>query len=305
MASRARSKILTTVVCLSAGSAALAGGDVPTEFTNQGGIKNTRHNLTQNVPGINSSLMDLQRNNYGEICVYCHTPHGANTTPGMPLWNRQTPTGPYTTYDQLNTTTLTQTVTSPGANSLTCLSCHDGSLAIDAIMNMPGPGRYSANPDISFLNQWANPGGSTSSHAHMGDPTGANPSTGCMVCHNDGGSGNSFPDATDFSVFLIGTDLRNDHPVGVSFPSSGAAAGFNTPTPVSSSLAVFDTNGNNRANTNEIRVYDTGEGFEVECASCHDPHGVPSAGPGSTHYPTFLRVDNSNGSAVCLTCHIK
>ena len=47
-----------------------------------------------------------------------------------------------------------------------------------------------------------------------------------------------------------------------------------------------------------------GEGFEVECASCHDPHGVPSTGEGSTLLPSFLRVRNEN-SAVCLTCHTK
>jgi hypothetical protein len=59
-----------------------------------------------------------------------------------------------------------------------------------------------------------------------------------------------------------------------------------------------------RADANEIRLYNTGEGYEVECASCHDPHGVPSAGPGSTFNPTFLRINNT-GSAVCLTCHSK
>jgi hypothetical protein len=69
-------------------------------------------------------------------------------------------------------------------------------------------------------------------------------------------------------------------------------------------VKFFDLNGNGRPDTREVRVYDSGDGFEVECASCHDPHGVPSAGAGSSFIPTFLRVANA-GSALCLTCHTK
>jgi hypothetical protein len=31
---------------------------------------------------------------------------------------------------------------------------------------------------------------------------------------------------------------------------------------------------------------------------------VPSGGPGSTHFPTFLRADTA-ASGLCLTCHVK
>lgn len=65
---------------------------------------------------------------------------------------------------------------------------------------------------------------------------------------------------------------------------------FNEPdVSVSGKWAFFDTNGNNFADTNEIRLYDSGGGYEVECASCHDPHGVPSGGQGSRFSPSFLR----------------
>ena len=287
--------------------AATSEDPVPTKFLNRDGIKNTRHNLTQNVPGIDAAQMNSARNDYGEICVYCHTPHGANTNvPDMPLWNRTSSSANYTTYDNLGTSSLTQTVTSPGANSLTCLSCHDGTIGIDSIVNMPGPGRYDEGQKTAqnntFLDTWPNP--TTSSHTTMGDSTGNDPNVGCMVCHSSSGTGTIFPDATSFSVFVIGVDLTNDHPIGITFPVG--SSDFNQPTGTSSNgkMWFFDTNGNGRANTNEIRLYDTGDGFEVECASCHDPHGVPSAGPGSQHLPTFLRVSN-DGSGVCLTCHIK
>lgn len=286
---------------------AWAGPDVPTKFTNRNGIANTRHNLTQQPPEVGpggpivAGIMDLQRNNYGEVCVYCHTPHGANTTIAAPLWNRTTKANTYQTYDLLNTGSITQPVSQPGANSLTCLSCHDGTTAVDSIVNMPGSGRYNAARITSdapaLLNEWPN-----ASNAHVSLQ---GPNQGCLICHSQGGAGDSFPTAGDFGAFAIGTDLRNDHPVGIRFPTAaGPGTDFNDPPRKEARLAYFDRNANGRADSAEIRLYNTGEGYEVECASCHDPHGVPSAGPGSVINPTFLRVTNT-GSAVCLTCHSK
>lgn len=289
-----------------------AGGDpdpgaLP-KFTNRGSVANTRHNLTQRPPEIgpggpiNAALMDTQRNNYGEVCVYCHTPHGANNNLAAPLWNRTVKSNTYQTYDLLGTNSLTQPVTQPGPNSITCLTCHDGTTAIDAIVNMPGSGRYNparmTSDAPALLNEWPN-----AAATHVG-LTG--PDQGCLVCHNPNGSGAAFPTAVDFTAFAIGTDLRNDHPVGIRYPvNAGPGSDFNDPPRKGAQLAFFDTNGNQRADSNEIRLYNTSAaGYEVECASCHDPHGVPSAGPGSTFNPTFLRVSNA-GSGVCLTCHIK
>ena len=61
----------------------LADVDLATKFTNQGSIGNTRHNLTQRQVsggGPAGVSMDSYRNDYEEVCVYCHTPHGANRT---------------------------------------------------------------------------------------------------------------------------------------------------------------------------------------------------------------------------------
>jgi hypothetical protein len=286
---------------------AWAAGDLPTKFSNRGSIANTRHNLTQRQAeggGPNGSAMDQYRNDYQEICVYCHTPHGANANVQLPLWNRTIIATTYTTYNQLGTSTLTQPVTQPGANSLACLSCHDGQVGVDSIINMPGSGGYNPNQagvqSDAFLNAWNNSRGPDAT-VHVGlNPTIAN---GCLACHSSG-AGVVGASATDFSVFVIGKDLRNDHPVGVRFPAVGPGVDFNPPTASRIGIAWFDNNGNSHADPNEVRLYDTGDGYEVECASCHDPHGVPSAGPGSQFNPTFLRVSNT-GSAVCLTCHAK
>ena len=303
---RAGLRVALAALCWVAWAPAWADVDLPTKFSNQGTVGNTRHNLMQRQVsggGPAGATMDSFRNDYMEVCVYCHTPHAANQSAiGAPLWNRTMKATTYQTYDLLNTASLTQPVTQPGINSVTCLSCHDGQTAVDSIINMPGSGRYLASQETTentaFLNSWNNSRGPDATvHARMS-------ATECLACHSSS-AGIVGAGATDFTLFAIGTDLRNDHPVGIRYPlPAGAGTDFRDPPRKEVKLAYFDVNGNNRADSNEIRLYNTGDGYEVECASCHDPHGVPSAGPGSVFNPTFLRISNA-GSAVCLTCHSK
>lgn len=289
-------------------AAAWADVDLPSKFDNRTSIANTRHNMTQRQlagGGPNGVVMDPYRNDYAEICVYCHTPHGGNANIALPLWNRTIKATTYTTYAALGTSSLTQPVTQPGPNSLSCLSCHDGQVSVDSVINMPGSGRYLAAQESSqnntFLNAWTNPRSGINASVHLGlDPVVPN---GCLSCHSSG-SGPVGAGATDFSAFVIGTDLRNDHPVGVLYPPTGAGIDFNAPSSTRPGIRWFDTNGNGRLDTREVRLYDSGEGYEVECASCHDPHGVPSGAPGSTFNTSFLRVPNT-ASALCMTCHTK
>ena len=295
---------LAVLLCVMGGPAK-ADVDLPTKFGNTGGVSNTRHNMTQRQAsgGPAGALMDPYRNDYGEVCVYCHTPHGATANVILPLWNRTIRATSYTTYAALGTM-LTQPVTQPGANSLACLSCHDGQTAVDSVINMPGSGGYNPSQATAqnngFLNAWNNSRGPDAT-VHLGlDPT---PAAGCLACHS-AGAGVVGAGATDFGAFVIGTDLRNDHPVGVRYPAPGPGVDFKPTTAVRAGLRWFDSNANGNPDTREVRVFDTGDGFEVECASCHDPHGVPSGGPGSAFNPSFLRVANT-GSALCLVCHTK
>ncbi len=283
------------------GGACFGDGDLPTRFSNAGGIINTRHNLTQSTIGSGAVNMNPYRNDYDQVCVYCHTPHGASGQVAAPLRNRTATTTGYTTYDALGTSTLSSTVTTPGVNSLTCLSCHDGTLGIDSIINMPGSGRYSTAQETvqnnASLDTWTNAGGPDAT-VHIG-LNAATPGDGCLACHSPG-AGVVGAGATDFTVFALGTDLRDDHPVGINLPATRLGVDFFNPTGTSAGIRFYD--GNGRADPGEVRFYDSGEGPEVECASCDDPHGVSHAGHGGTINPTFLRVSN-NGSALCLTCH--
>ena len=296
------------------------GWDPDTMTSNLNSIANTRHNLTQSFLGENAGIMNIARSDYGEVCVYCHTPHGANSQTDAPLWNRTINVGTYQVYNA--PTTLNLPIDQPGLNSITCLSCHDGTLAIDSVINMPGSGGYDpaqmTTVNEAFLDTWTGPG--IGNHWSLDTSTSGG---SCGFCHNEA---EDFG-APDYRAFTIGTDLTDDHPVGVMYPDSfGPGVDFNKPnltytaTVGGASITVFDNNGNGRPDKNEPRLYDVGGGAKVECASCHDPHGVPSGGPGSKFNPSFLRVNNgvvndgtagtagimSNvGSALCLTCHNK
>ena len=66
----------------------------------------------------------------GNICKVCHTPHNANTTvPNSPLWNHAVTTATFTPY---SSSTLNASVGQPTGVSKLCLSCHDGTVAVDS-----------------------------------------------------------------------------------------------------------------------------------------------------------------------------
>ena len=118
----------------------------------------------------------------------------------------------------------------------------------------------------------------------------------------------------------IGTDLRNDHPIGIQYGGGGLknstpAAATTDPDFKTASSAVIGANRvwwvdteaapNGTRQKTDMVLYTraaaggyTGQTENepfVECASCHDPH---------TTTATFLRIPNT-GSAVCLACHVK
>jgi len=74
----------------------------------------------------------------GEICIVCHTPHNADTSvAGAPLWNHEVTVATFTLYSgpgTLNATDMGQ----PAGVSKLCLSCHDGTVALDSFSGSTG-----------------------------------------------------------------------------------------------------------------------------------------------------------------------
>ena len=91
-------------------------------------IAGTKHDLSATNP--------LGITKYAQTCVYCHAPHRASTA--APLWNRGFSLATFTMYTATTSATMDMVVgTTPGPVSKACLSCHDGTIALDVITNLP------------------------------------------------------------------------------------------------------------------------------------------------------------------------
>lgn len=125
-------------------------------------------------------------------CQYCHTPHLRNNpaVTGAPLWNRTLPAGPYTVYGGGQTLGGT-TVGQPGTNSKTCLSCHDGTIALGSVL--------------------VGVGGTINEATGRPDLIAADGSFAEPAIANEYGA---YPN--------LGTDLSNEHPVGFTFVAGRA-----------------------------------------------------------------------------------
>lgn len=88
---------------------------------------------------ITGSVHDFSTSGWsgGRICVACHTPHNSSTTvTDAPLWNHTLTTSTFTMYSR---SSLDGTITGqPDGVSRLCLSCHDGTVAIDSFGGATG-----------------------------------------------------------------------------------------------------------------------------------------------------------------------
>ncbi len=102
-------------------------------------LSNMAHATKLVTPGIRGSDHDFTKllllNSRGavldEICIFCHTPHNGNSAvkADAPLWNHTITSSTFTPY---TSDTIKFTPGQPVGVSKLCLSCHDGTIAIDA-----------------------------------------------------------------------------------------------------------------------------------------------------------------------------
>ena len=265
-------------------ASALAVGLVAVAQSASAGIAITRHNMG------NSNTTSNRTAGTNEVCVFCHTPHGANTSAaGAPLWNKLSTrtAASYTSYLQgVNSSTFDAITSGPGAVSLACLTCHDGTQAMDNMFNAAGAGGF-------YTNGGGTSGLSTGYTWSSGDQTGV--------------STDGFLISTGTFNAVVGTDLSNDHPIGMNYCASvldtvttiSAAScndiDFNSVTTANGKYWVDNGTAGSFQKT-DFPLYANGTNkVKVECATCHDPH---------TGTNLFLRQSNT-GSAVCIACHTK
>lgn len=192
-------------------------------------VAGTRHNFGKFSPG------EVKTAATTEICVFCHAPH--NSSPSKPIWNRQDSGATYNIYESL---TMTAVPGQPTGSSKLCLSCHDGTIAVGSLLNLPGK-----------------------------DTGGTLPVTGPGITVE----GKIGPASTAY----IGTDLRDDHPISFSYSQSYP---FNTEIRPDTSFppgVKLDANGQMQCTSCHDPHGTNFQKFLVAsmengslCASCHD-----------------------------------
>jgi hypothetical protein len=221
--------------------------------------------------GINGSFHDMNAvagatdDAMKRTCVFCHTPHSAQDTNNAPLWNRNT-----TTFDSGSYAWITP-----------------------------------ANAPITIL-----------------DPL-IGPSRLCMSCH-DGSiayDSHNTAGATAGSVsFGAGStrkisDLSATHPIGFFYSDAQSArpgelvdpaTGFIASPSTSLAANAFDTRNRSSLTYSSKKIQDAlyGGGL-MTCASCHDVHNTVNAKSDTGLTYNYFLYAREEGSAICLSCHIK
>jgi len=156
-----------------------------------------KHNLTNlNQRAGADAMGGVAFTDYEDPCIYCHAPsHGEaglkDDPRRIPNWNRIRPMTE--NYEIFQSKTLDSKATRNISEiSMLCLSCHDGSMAVDRIVFKP---RAWSNSDDAALHMRINA---------------SNDLRSCGKCH-DGEV------AHDISTKELGTDLRNDHPISIRY----------------------------------------------------------------------------------------
>ena len=225
------------------------------------------------VDGWHGALVTGNGDN-NEVCVYCHTPHGAASgeLAPIPLWNKPLSKGvadPSTAFNDApatypmygETIAGTSTAAIPQNQSLACLACHDGVSAMNSVINAPGAGYGQADGLIGYDNEKVMPN-SIFTVGFVG--TAFNPSTGTLTYNNG---------------------LANDHPVSIPYIAGKG------------SLKPIDTPLVNWVGAKKIADLLRGPNKDqVECASCHDPHTMQN---------DMYRRTSNNNSQLCFGCHDK
>jgi predicted CXXCH cytochrome family protein len=299
MATRCRhaGRALVVLACLGTQCAvALAGSP--------GNVVGSRHDLSLHGGAASRATTETQP------CVFCHTPHNAN--PARQLWNHVASPATYTTYGSSSF----QSGTSPGTfntfagtrapqpvgSAKLCLSCHDGTVAVNATINdgTISIGGSSFVPATASLGTDLSNDHPVSFARSAADNQVVDPPPGsavslergtnyiqCVACH-DPHSERADPTLGKFLVTAnrgsaICVTCHRQSGSGWSWQSSPHATSTKSYTTASTGgVAGLG------AHTGYVTVADNG------CESCHRPHSAPQA-------QRLLKAVNQ--ASVCFQCH--
>jgi hypothetical protein len=235
-------------------------------FTARAGILGSPHDF-------HSQSWNTDLGDPNTVCGVCHVPHHADSSV-VPLWGHQTTSSAFKMYNQANVPVSSMqaaVAAQPNGPSLACLSCHDGTVAINTYGGSP---QYGGQP-------WA-PQAPGSQAVYITN----NANLGTDLTH-------SHPISFTYNATLVGTGpnqdqwLYNPDTQAYLTPDSGIFVPGNSLT-----INGFLLNGNHT----------------VECTSCHDVHNQEGTPYDTTRNPHLVKIVGTQagvGSLLCRSCHNK
>ncbi|SRR5581483_1974346 len=219
--------------------------------------------------GIEGSVHDFSTNSWqsrGAICSPCHDAHNTDVAQSIPLWAHQTTTGPFTPY---SSPSLKAAVGTPSGVSLACLSCHDGTVGVNAPI-----GGLGTNAPVLMAS--INPAAVIGPDLHT-----------------------THPISFTYDANLAAADGGLENPTTYKIGDNKTVITVNTP-PVSS--AGWQGSSLTGKTIDQAMLFN----HRMECGSCHDVHKMDGNAPSSGILVRISGTDSGNrGSLICRTCHIK
>jgi hypothetical protein len=265
--------ILVGAAIAAGGTAAYAGMGAKT------GVNGSFHDMNYYAPTKGGA-----KEKYERVCVYCHTPHNAvvkdpNDPLGvnfLPLWNHDFSTNTFLAYNWATPDNTPFTIADPlvGPSRL-CMSCHDGSIAVD----QHGP----AMPRVGNIKL-----------------------TGNRAIGHDGDLTTTHPIGFDYVAARTGRNIT----VG----GNAVTEVVNENTPFASAITInADANSNvyntvtrNGSRTIKSTLYN---GQMMTCATCHEVHNKENAAQApatdGSATPNYFLYAKEQQSLICLSCHVK
>ncbi len=228
--------------------------------------------------GVLGSIHDMNKyagvtvDTQGRVCAFCHTPHHAltSTTAGdyLPLWSHTLATTTYQPYASATIDSTISAATMMEGPSKLCMSCHDGSVAVDTHYATTGAVTLNAKDG------WGQAGIAQTSSLSNDHPI------GFVFDASEGGvaAGPVTGDPSTVAPSDAGQDkwIRNKEATYLS----------------NTALKIKD------------RLYTGSLGKQImTCATCHDVHNKKNVD--AANATNYLLLSPNLDSQICLTCHIK
>jgi hypothetical protein len=216
--------------------------------------------------GVAGSPHDFSTNSWNTrkgVCSTCHQAHHTDDSQIVPLWNHKTSTAAFVPY---TSPTMNAATGAPGGPSLACLSCHDGTVAINE-----GMGGFIGGTSAGTID----PSAQIGPNLHTTHPISFTYDSALAAA--DGG-------LEDPAVYKIGDPKTNLTYSTAPVPTSWSGTSLSGKT------------------IDEALLFNG----KMECSSCHDVHKLEGSSPSSGILTRLSGNDaGGKGSVLCRTCHIK